>query len=165
MRRVSIVMVAVALFAAGCGSAAPTAVPVDTQKLADMYQIEQIEAIWHQAASTKNVDLMMSIWAPDATFSLGTRELTGQDQIRAFFTNEAAPFQAKNNWMSDTPAYKIKATVDGDKGTLYFECHYLDLSTKPATVASVVGGDQKVARINGKWLITEAVPSTPVLAP
>jgi len=161
--RVSMVMVALAVLAVGCGSAAPSSVPTDVQKMADLYQIDQIEATWHQAASTKNVDLMMSIWAPDATFSLGTRELTGQDQIRAFFTTEAAPFKPENNWVSETPAYKIRATVDGDKGTLYFECHYVDVATR--TVKSVVGADQKVARINGKWLITESVSATPILAP
>jgi hypothetical protein len=163
MRRVPIVMVAVALVALGCGSSAPSSVPTNVQKQADLYQIDQIEATWHQAASTHNVDLMMSIWAPDATFSLGTRELTGQDQIRAFFATEAAPFKPENNWVSETPAYKIRATVDGDKGTLYFECHYVDVATR--TVKSVVGADQKVARINGKWLITESVSATPVLAP
>ena len=108
------------------------------------YAIDQIEADWHKAASTKDVDLMMSLWADDATFTIGTRTLAGKDQLREFFTNEAAPFKPENHWVSDTPAYKIRATVDGDKGTLYFECHYIDVDT--GKVASVVGADQKVAR-------------------
>ena len=33
----------------------------------------------------------------------------------------------QNHWQADTPSYKIKATVNGDKGTLYFECHYIDI--------------------------------------
>jgi hypothetical protein len=163
MRRVPILMVTIAVLALGCGSAAPTSAPTDAQKEADLYEIDQIEATWHKAASTHDVDLMMSVWAPGATFSIGTRELTGQDQIRAFFTTEAAPFKPENQWVSETPAYKIRTTVDGDKGTLYFECHYVDVATR--TVKSVVAADQKVARINGKWLITESVSATPVLAP
>ena len=39
--------------------------------------------------------------------------------------------------MSDTPAYKIRITASGDKGTLYFECHYVDVKTQK--VVSVVG--------------------------
>jgi hypothetical protein len=105
----------------------------------------------------------MSLWADNATFSLGARQLTGKDQIRAFFANEAAPFKAENSWISETPAYKIRATVNGDNGTLYFECHYVDVATK--TVKAVVGSDQKVARIGGKWLITESVGATPEFAP
>jgi len=135
----------------------------DLQRQADLYAIDQIEATWHKAASTHDVDLMMSLWADNATFTLGTRQLTGKDQIRAFFTTEAAPFKAANNWISETPAYKIRTTVDGDKGTLYFECHYIDVATK--TVKSVVGSDQKVARIDGKWLITESVAATPEFVP
>ena len=41
------------------------------KKQADLYAIDQIEVKWHQASSTKNVDLMMSLWAPDATFTIG----------------------------------------------------------------------------------------------
>src|SRR4051812_2576762 len=106
---------------------------------------------------------MMSLWADNATFSFSGRTLTGKDQLRAFFTNEAAPFKQENNWESDTPAYKIRATVNGDTGTLYFECHYIDVATRAVKV--VVAADQKVARINGNWVITEADATTPELAP
>jgi predicted dehydrogenase len=135
----------------------------DVQKQADLYAIEHIETTWHKAASTHDVDLMMSLWSDDATFTIGTRQLTGKDEIRAFFTTDAAPFQAENNWISETPAYKLRATVDGDKGTLYFECHYVDVETR--TVKAVVGSDQKVERIGGKWLITESVGATPEFVP
>ena len=57
----------------------------------------------------------------------------------------------------------MKVTVDKDRGTLYFECHYINADNK--TVAVVVGADQKVARINGKWLITQLIAATPVLTP
>ena len=65
--------------------------------------------------------------------------------------------------MSDTPAYKIRITANGDKGTLYFECHYVDVKT--GKVVSVVAADQNVQRINGKWLITSAAAATPTLGP
>jgi hypothetical protein len=62
--------------------------------------------------------------------------------------------------VSDTPAYKVKATVDGDQGTLYFECHYIDVATR--VVKSVVGADMNVARFGNLWLITNSVSATPV---
>ena len=60
--------------------------------------------------------------------------------------------------MSDHPAYKLKVTVDGDRGTLRFECHFVDIDTEE--VAAVTAGSSDVARIDGRWLITNFVGST-----
>ena len=120
-----------------CGGSSQNSASNQTvQRDADLYAIDQIERVWHKASSTKNVDLMMTLWAPDATFDNGTATLTGKAEIRKFFETKAAPFQPVNHWLSDTPAYKIRTTVNGDKGTLYFECHYID--TKTQKVAAVV---------------------------
>jgi ketosteroid isomerase-like protein len=155
--------VALALSLAACGSSEDTASQIAAQKQADIYAIDQIEVKWHKATSMKDVDLIMSLFAPDATATFGTTNLTGTDEIRDFFVNEVGPFQPENNWVSDTPAYKIRVTVNGDKGTLYFECDYIDVETQK--VVSVVGADNTVERINGKWLITNVVGATPVLEP
>src|SRR5258708_17735396 len=154
VRGLSVGALLVSMIVAACGGSSGSE-KSELQRQADLYAIDQIEATWHKAASTHDVDLMMSLWADNATFTLGTRLLTGKDEIRAFFTTEAAPFKPENHWISETPAYKIRATVNGDTGTLYFECHYVDVTTR--TVKNVVGSDQKVARIGGKWLITESV--------
>ena len=103
----------------------------------------------------------MSLWANDATATLGGETYTGKAQIRNFFETKAAPFQPQNHWVSETPAYKIRVTVNGDKGTLYFECHYVDAKTRQ--VVAVVSADQDVAKINGQWLITKLVSATPTL--
>src|SRR5437660_2764492 len=107
---------------------------------------------------------MMTLWAPDATFNIGTETLTGKAQIQDFFAHTAAPFQPGNHWVSETPAYKIRTTVNdaGNKGTLYFECHYVDAKT--GKVVAVVGADQNVEKINGKWLITNSASATPKLS-
>src|ERR1700719_4748224 len=121
MRRVLAICVVVAggMVLAACGSDQASATQVAAQmaalqKQADMYQIDQIEVTWHRAASTKDVNLMMSIWADNATFQIGPRTYSGKDQIRAFFETKAAPFKPGNTWESDTPAYKIRITVSGD---------------------------------------------------
>ena len=153
----------VVLLAACGGSGKKSAASEDVQRQADLYAIDQIEQTWHKASSTHDVDLMMTLWAPDATFNNGTETLTGKAEIRNFFTHKAAPFQPQNHWVSETPAFKIRTTVSGNKGTLYFECVYVDVKT--GKVASVVGADQNVQKINGKWLITSAAAATPALAP
>jgi hypothetical protein len=135
---------------------------LSVQKRADLYSIDQIEATWHRAASRKNLDLMMTLWAPNATFTLGGKTYKGKPAIREVLS-KAGPFQPQNHWISETPAYKIRTTVSGNKGTLYFECHYVDVDT--GKVAVVVGADQDVQKIRGKWLITKLIGSSPTLAP
>lgn len=135
---------------------------VSTQKQADLFQIENIEKVWHKAASKKNLNLMMTIWAPNAIATLGGKTYTGKAAIRGVLA-KAGPFQPQNHWISDTPAYKIRATVNGTKGTLYFECHYIDVDT--GMVASVVGADQEVRKIGGRWLITNLSASSATLKP
>jgi uncharacterized protein (TIGR02246 family) len=165
MKRTAVVgaalMLVLALAACG-GSTKQTGGQQLLQRQADMYQIDQIEKTWHKAASTQNVNLMMTLWAPDATFVIGANVLKGKAQIRKFFTS-AGPFLPNDHWLSDTPAYKIRITVNGDKGTLYFECHYIDVKTKQ--VVSVAGADQNVQKIDGKWLITSSAGASPTLAP
>jgi ketosteroid isomerase-like protein len=163
MKAIAILGVAIVLVAAACGGSGSKSAEVQQlQHQSDLYAIDQIERTWHKAASTQDVNLMMSLWADDATFNNGTATLRGKAQIRAFFTT-AGPFQPGHHWISDTPAYKIRTTVSGDKGTLYFECHYIDVKT--GKVVAVVGADQNVQRINGKWLITSLAAATPTLRP
>jgi SnoaL-like protein len=155
-----LVVMAATLSACGGSGASPSAA-ADLQKQADLRAIEQIEVNFHKSATTHDLDLMMSLYADDAVATLGGQTYTGKDQIRNLFATKAAQFKAENHWISDTPAYKIKATVDGDKGTLFFECHYIDVNNK--TVVVVAGANQQVARLGGKWLITELTSTSPTL--
>ena len=49
----------------------------------------------------------------------------------------------------------MKVTVNGDRGTLHFECHYVDVDT--GKIEAITAGDLDVARIDGAWLITNMV--------
>jgi uncharacterized protein (TIGR02246 family) len=155
------VLVAVSL--AACGGSSTSSSERTLQRQADLYAIDQIEKTWHRATSTQNIDLMMSLWAPNATFTVGPGQtLTGKKQIRRFWL-KAPVFQPGNHWVSETPAYKIRITVNGDRGTLYFECHYVD--PKAHNVVAVTAADQQVARMNGRWLVTNHVGASPTLTP
>jgi hypothetical protein len=160
----ALVVAVLALSLAGCGgSGGDSASERELQRQADLYAIDQIEKTWHRATSEQDVDLMMSLWAPNATFNVGPGEtLTGKEEIRRFWV-DAPVFQSENRWVSETPAYKIRITLNGDRGTLYFECHYVD--PKTGKVIRVVGADQQVARIDGRWLITNYIGASPSLTP
>ena len=160
-------MVAGGMVVAACGSDPPSVTLTPTQvatlqKQADMYQIDQIEVTWHKAASVKDLDLMMSLWAANATLQIGTQTYSGTSQIRGFWT-KAAPFQPQNDWVDETPAYKEVVTVSGNTGTLYFECHFVDVPTRKLVTA--VATQLEVARTNNRWLITSSLSFTPNLGP
>ncbi len=146
----------------GCGSRGSSASDQEIQKDATLFQIDQIERTFHKAGSTHNVNLMMSLFAPGAVFNLGLETFSGKAQIRKFFATHNPAFQPQNHWESDTPSYKIRVTVNGDKATLYFECHYIDINT--GKVMSVIGVDHNLQKIDGKWLIVDASASTATLS-
>jgi ketosteroid isomerase-like protein len=149
---------------AGCGgSGKNSAAEQSVEREATLYQINRIEQTFHEAMSKHDVNLMMTLFAPGAVFSLGPDSLTGKAQIRHFFSTQNAAFKPQNHWESDTPSYKIRITVDGDKGTLYFECHFIDVKT--GIVAPPVGIDDQVQKIGGRWLIVNTAGATATLQP
>jgi ketosteroid isomerase-like protein len=154
----------VVVLLAACGSSSTGSTSEQAlQRQADLYAIDQIEKTWHRATSRQNVDLLMTVWAPNATLTVGPGETyVGRKEIRRFWL-KAPVFQPKNHWVSETPAYKIRITVSGDKGTLYFECHYVDPKTRKVT--KTAGADQQVARIDGRWLVTNHIGASPTLSP
>ena len=58
-----------------------------------------------------------------------------------------------HHWESDTPTYKIRVNLNGDKATMYFECHYID--PKTSKVVAQAGVTHTLQKVNGQWLITE----------
>ena len=93
----------------------------------------------------------------DGHFRPGKDRDADKEQIRQVWLKSKA-FKPETHWLSDHPAYKLKVTVDGDRGTLHFECHFIDVET--AKVAAVTAGNLDVARIDSRWLITNFVGST-----
>jgi ketosteroid isomerase-like protein len=144
---------------AACGASGPASSGDQARRAQDMWQIDQIEKNFHEATSLKDIELMLSLYAPNATFTVGGGETAvGVDEIRQFWTTKSPAFEPTNHWISDHPAYKMEITVNGDRGTLHFECHFVDAET--GKVAAVTAGDADVARIDGKWLITNFVGGT-----
>jgi ketosteroid isomerase-like protein len=145
-------------FSAGGGSNGNSASDAEMQKQADIYAISQIERSFHEAISKKNIDEMAGLFTVHATGTFGPgKTATGQKQIRQFWL-DSKMWEPTTHWLSDHPAYKLKVTVDGDRGTLHFECHFIDVDT--GKIAALTAGNLDVAKIDGKWLITNFVGST-----
>ena len=90
------------------------------------------------------------------TFRPG-QTVSGKKEIEKVWLDSTA-WKPETHWVSDHPAYKLKVTIDGDRGTLHFECHFVDVDT--GEVAVVTAGNVDVAKIDGRWLITNFVGST-----
>jgi hypothetical protein len=118
----------------------------------DFMQIHKIEIAFHQAGTTKNLALMLSLFADDATITSGGKTYTGKEQIASFWKS-AGPFQPQNQWVAYTPAFRIKYDVQGDSGHLYFECLYVDKAANK--IAAHTNSNDTLIRVNGRWLIKE----------
>jgi ketosteroid isomerase-like protein len=142
-----------------CGGSSGTSEEAESvQRQADLYDISQIERSFHEAISKKDIDELVSLFAPNATGTFGPgKTVAGREQIRQVWLNSVG-WKPETHWLSDHPAYKLKVTVDGDRGTLHFECHFIDVDT--GEVAALTAGNLDVARIDGRWLITNFVGST-----
>jgi ketosteroid isomerase-like protein len=153
---------ALAFALSGCGGSSSSSASRDAaHRDADLYAISQIERKFHEAISKKDIDLMVGLFAEHATGTFRPGQtVSGKAQIRTVWVNSVA-WKPETHWLSDHPAYKLKATIDGDRGTLHFECHFVDVDT--GEVAAVTAGNLDVARIDGRWLVTNFVGSTSAL--
>ena len=147
---------------AACGGSGANSSDNQSRRFQDMWEIDKIEKDFHGAMTEKDIDQMMNLYAPNATMTVGPGETaSGLEEIRSFWLEKSATFDPSNEWISDHPAYKLEITVDGDRGTLHFECHFVDANT--GRVVSVTAADLDVARIAGAWKITNMSGGTAVL--
>ena len=163
MRKVmtSILVAVLGLSGLGACSSGDSAARRADQKAADQAAIANLEVILHRTQSTKDIDTYMGLYADNAVLTLGGQTYTGKDQIRKFVLT-TAPFKPENHLISVTPAYKIRTSSDGNRGTLYFECHYVDVNNK--VVVAQVSADVKVSKIKGQWMFTSLTAAPAVLS-
>lgn len=159
---------ACAMFLVGCGNEPesndqePAARLAESRKQADVAAIYRLQADFHRATTTKDLELMMSIWAKDAVLSVGDKTYTGKDEIRDFVTTQLGAFKPENQWVALTHSPKIQIAVQGDEGSLNFQCHYADAATKE--LASMQSAETKVIREGDGWLFKEFVAGPAALS-
>jgi len=97
----------------------------------------------------------------------GDTSSTGQQgTLCTFFKYVSGGLQQANKFVSLSPAYKTKfgpvRDPDGQwKSSVYFECHYFDVSLDPTTgqpswtAKSHVALDGEAKKVKGQWLLTK----------
>jgi ketosteroid isomerase-like protein len=133
-------------------------------------EIYQLQAAFHRAKTTQDLDLMMSLWADDATFINNSTGKTyvGSDQIRTFWMGSGS---FTHHRFSLVPSYKTQIDVHGDAAFLYFECHdigdFASGSFGDATVKTIVNDTflaGTLRNVHGNWVFWDmtAGPSSPL---
>lgn len=118
---------------------------------AQQFELNQLEKAFHLAGSYGgDIDAMASLWADDATLTVGTTVYTGKDAILGFFA-AGGPFH--NNWVGLTPAFKFTADIHGDTADISFQCDYVDPSVTPAVVRVDRIMQGTVKKVHGQWLL------------
>ena len=120
-------------------------------------EIYQLQAAFHKAKTTQDIDLMTSLWAPDATLNnLGDPKspYTGSDQIRSFFLGSGSFTHRR---FSFVPSFKIQIDVghNGDHAWLYFECHDVgDYDLPSRSIAADLSLYGLVRKLDGRWVFS-----------
>jgi hypothetical protein len=130
--------------------------------------IYQLQAAFHRAKTMQDIDLMMSLWAEDATFnSQGdpNSPYVGSDSLRGFWLSSGS---FKNRRLSLVPSFKTQITIrSDDEAWLYFECH--DVGDYDQPTRSIAGDTflaGTVKNVQGKWVFWDmtAGSSSPLSA-
>ena len=116
-------------------------------------EIYRLQAAFHRAKTTQDIDLMMSLWAEDGTLvNQGdpSSPYVGADRLRAFWLGSGSFTHRR---FSLVPSYKIRIDLHGHEGSLYFECHDIgdyDLPTRFIASDTFLAGT--IRRIEGDWV-------------
>jgi hypothetical protein len=115
-------------------------------------EIYQLQAAFHRAKSTQDIDLMMSLWAVDGVLTNQNdpnSPYVGSARLRAFWLSSGSFTHRR---FSLVPSFKTQIDVHGNDAWLYFECHDVgdyDLPTRNIAADLFLAG---MLRNNaGKW--------------
>ncbi len=79
-----------------------------------------------------------------------------------FFKYVAAPLQPTNKFVSLAPSYKTEIHVYGSDATVYFQCHFFNVATDPATgmplwaATGHLSFDGGATKVRDRWLFSRA---------
>jgi len=143
--------------------ALPSTARADEAESVQVAEIYQLQAAFHRAKTTQNLELMMSLWAPDATFTNTTSGLQyrGSQAIRSFWQGSGS---FTHHRFSLVPSYKTTIEVDGVTALLYFECHDIgefstadfgDPSVRTIVNDSFLSGTLR--HVSGDWLFWDMI--------
>ncbi len=116
-------------------------------------EIYELQAAFHRAKTTQDVDLMMSLWAVDGTLNVQgdpNSPYIGFNQIKTFWQNSGS---FTHNRFSLVPSFKTRILVQGAEAFLYFECHDVgnfDQTDRFIAADAFLAGTLR--NVAGKWV-------------
>jgi hypothetical protein len=118
-------------------------------------EIYELQAAFHRAKTTQDIDLMMSLWDAHGTLNVqgnANSPFVGSEQIKSFWQASGSFTQRR---FSLVPSFKTQVDVHGDDGWLYFECHDVgDFDLPNRAIASDTFLAGTVRNIGGKWVFS-----------
>jgi len=137
----------------------------DTEKAA-IGEIYQLQAAFHRAKTNQDIDLMMSLWAPDGVLHVQNNPqspFVGTAALKTFWSKSPSFTHQR---FSLVPSFKTTIKVDGAQAYLYFECH--DVANYGDPLNRTIANDTFLAGTvrfeAGRWVFADmtAGPSSPL---
>lgn len=121
-------------------------------------RLHELQAAFHGAISyngdpvdrAENLEFLETLWAPDATLTVGGTTLDGRDAVMAWFANSAPPFIQNRNWVSLTPSFRTEFEARGRKADISFICVLVDPATDMVVGKTSFSGTAK--KVRGEWV-------------
>ncbi|HTH00990.1 MAG TPA: nuclear transport factor 2 family protein [Vicinamibacterales bacterium] len=120
---------------------------------AQIGEIYQLQADYHRAKTLQDINLMMSLWDPDAVLTIqgdpGSPYI-GLERVQSFYLSSGS---FTNHRFSLVPSFKTQIKVTGDDAWLYFECHDVgnfDADSRLIAADAFLAGT--IRRVGGRWL-------------
>lgn len=118
-------------------------------------EIYELQAAFHRAKTTQDLELMMSLWDVNGTLNVQgnpNSPFVGADQLRSFWQTSGSFTHRR---FSLVPSFKTQIDVNGDQAWLYFECHDVgdyDLPERAISSDTFLAGT--VRKVSGKWVFS-----------
>ena len=120
---------------------------------AQIGEIYQLQAAFHRAKTTQDINLMMSLWDWDGILNFQgdpASPYIGFDRLQAFWLNSGS---FRNHRFSLVPSFKLQIEVTGDTAWLYFECHDVgNFDTDSRFIAGDTFLAGTIRHVAGRWL-------------
>jgi hypothetical protein len=138
--------------AAGLSSLQAQEIGHDSHQEGEIYELQ---AAFHLAKSTQDIDLLMSLWDVNGSLTISgdpNSPYVGFDRLKAFLLSTGSFTHRR---LSLVPSFKIQIDIHGKEAFFYEECHDVqdfDLPTRFIAADSFLAGT--VRKIKGKWLFS-----------
>jgi hypothetical protein len=134
---------------------------VATPESTQVAEIYELQAAFHRAKTTQDIELMMSLWDADGTLNVQgnpNSPFVGAQQIRSFWQTSGSFTHQR---FSLVPSFKTQINVRGVEASLYFECHDVgDFELPTRAIASDTFLAGTVRNVRGKWVFSNMTAGT-----